>query len=251
MFYAIERIARALRELPIGLLPTAWSPRLHAITASVALTSCHVTSFSGATKKNGDTAAAPTAEPTPDPTATPVDPTPTPQAAAGPTGLISTGNVRFAPPDYATCANLPEQGKRKYGACGDGEALVVVNDGEGQEMTCCPLTGANLFSASAEERHQKRTPTCGPGEIATGMESTAGPVILCSKIDTRFLKLGTPQPSIYVSLLTQGLSDAVRSIVASYHLADMCLCPEGTVMIGGHTPSDNSCSDQCVRIEAL
>jgi len=185
-------------------------------------------------------------EPAPSP-ATP-EPGPAPAPSDEPTDLTVDNGVAIAPPNYVSCAALPDKGKRGYGSCADGQVVVIVNDGKAEEMSCCPVGGKKVLSEVANEKHQERNGQCQAGEVATGMKSATGPVVLCTKVNAA-LKLSAPVKATYVSLLTQGLSPALREIANSYNLADTCACPDTHVMIGGHVLTDNACADQCVRIE--
>jgi hypothetical protein len=42
---------------------------------------------------------------------------------------------------------------------------------------------------------------------------------------------------------------AFADLVDSYHNSDCCICPEGSVIAGGHTSADNRCADVCVSIK--
>lgn len=147
-------------------------------------------------------------------------------------------------PDYAGCAALPTSGKRGYGMCGADEAVVIVNDGRSQEMTCCPI-GKNVLSALPAEQHVSRTGLCLADEVATGMTNPNGGT-LCTKINTQFLKLSAQVNAQYVNGNVPGV---LGQIAKAYNVSDACICPEGTVVVGGHTSRDNQCSDKCARIE--
>ena len=79
------------------------------------------------------------------------------------------GEIYFSP-DYNRCASLPDAGKRGYGTCEDDRVVVVVNDGETAEMTCCDLVGENVLSQREEDRHVVRTGFCNADEVAHGDE---------------------------------------------------------------------------------
>lgn len=153
--------------------------------------------------------------------------------------------ILIAAPNYTTCAALPAAGKRGYGQCDADKVVVIVNDGTAQEMTCCPV-GANVLSTAAAERHVLRTGTCQADEVATGMQDPNTPGVYCTKINARYLKLSAPITSRYVNGNVPGV---LGQIASSYNVSDTCICDEGTVVIGGHTPRDNRCEEKCVRIE--
>jgi hypothetical protein len=167
-------------------------------------------------------------------------------AAAAPPELVPGGNgVQIAPPKYADCVKLPNAGKRGYGKCAADQVVVIINDGKAQEMTCCPI-GANVLSSVGTERDVLRTGFCGADEVATGMENPSTPGVFCSKINATYLKLSSRIPSVYT---TRSMPGDLGIIANSYNNNDTCICPEGSIMVGGHTPADNRCTDQCVRIE--
>jgi hypothetical protein len=155
------------------------------------------------------------------------------------------GSVPIAPPDYAGCTALPSYGKRGYGQCSNGQVVVIVNDGDAQEMTCCPV-GANVLSTVPAEQQLLRTGFCLPDEVATGMADPTAPAIFCTKINTAYLKLGTPTTARYVDHDLPGL---LGQIASSYHNNDTCICDEGSVVTGGHIGKNDVCTDRCVRIE--
>lgn len=189
---------------------------------------------------------------------TSVNPTPTPVMATSggkdgvnqspPTGMTNNGGKPTAPPDYQTCAGLPTVGKKRYPAkCDANQVMAVINDGKAQEMTCCPLVGKDILSADPAEQYLKRTGRCGADEVGVGMEAAANSVIYCSKINYRYLKLTTPIKSIYVTA-GSALNPTMKAIAASYNIRDTCICPEKSILIGGHTTKDNVCTDICVEI---
>jgi hypothetical protein len=164
-----------------------------------------------------------------------------------PEGLIDDGGgSRSAKPDYQACAGLPSKGKRGYGQCADDQVVVVINDGKAQEMTCCAV-GRNVLLT--EGKHTVRQGTCAANEVATGMQSAAGPQVFCSKINTKFLSLGNPVTAIYVKSSSRGVSQELINLAEIYNVRDTCVCPDKHVLIGGHTTSDNRCADQCVEIK--
>lgn len=162
-----------------------------------------------------------------------------------PTDLIEQDGETSAPINYDTCKGLPSAGKRAYGKCAENEVVVIVNDGNAQEMTCCPLTGKNIFSKNTAELFVARTGLCQTDEVLTGMTNTTGSII-CSKINAKYLTLGTPVPSQYVVGTAPGIMGEIAKV---YNVSDTCICPEKTVAIGGHTSSDNKCGEQCVVIK--
>lgn len=147
--------------------------------------------------------------------------------------------------DYAACDSIPAAGRQSYGQCAEGSVVVVVNDGLTPQMTCCPVQG-KFLSKNASERQQIRIGACGAGEVLTGMVEPRTPTSLCSKLAPG-LKIGATAPSQYVKKGAASLSMAL--IVASYNANDTCVCPEGTIALGGHTPKDNSCTEQCAVID--
>lgn len=168
--------------------------------------------------------------------------------SAKPEGLVAIeGGEKTVRADYSACAALPSAGKRAYGKCDDNSVVVIVNDGKAQEMTCCPLAGKNILSVKSGDQYIQRTGSCQADEVLTGMVDPEAPSGYCSKINNKYLKLSPPVPSQYV---TGSVSGQMGLIAKSYNVSDTCICPEGTVAIGGHTAQDNKCSEQCVKIEA-
>lgn len=164
-----------------------------------------------------------------------------------PDGFIDIENgERVINADYSTCATLPAAGKQGYGKCPDNSVVVIVNDGKAAEMTCCPLGGKNILSTKDAEKHQLRTGVCQANEVLTGMQSSTAGTGFCTKINEKYLKLSSPVPSQYVNGNAPGL---IGQIAKSYNVNDTCICPEGTIAIGGHTSADNRCGEQCVKIE--
>jgi hypothetical protein len=180
----------------------------------------------------------------------PLDTTPT-QSADMPTGLSENNGVLSAFPDLGKCASIAGQGKVNYGQqqrCQDGSVLVVVNDGTAKEQTCCPLPGTNIFSKNSSELYVQRTGRCGPDEVGVGMIDPESSSLFCSKINSEHLSLSSPQAAIYAARSSSGISDALRVLAGSYNNRDTCVCPDGFILIGGHSPQDNICTDQCVQI---
>jgi len=164
-----------------------------------------------------------------------------------PVGVLPDQSVT---PNYQACASLPSAGKVRYPAkCNANEVMAVINDGNTQEMTCCPLQGSNILSSNPAEQYQPRTGRCLADEVGVGMVSAKDSQIYCTKINTQFLKLGPPQTAIYAS--RNGNSNpSLQAIAQVYNVGDCCVCPEKTVLVGGHVASDNVCQDQCVAITA-
>lgn len=154
--------------------------------------------------------------------------------------------ARRAKPDYAACSALPLAGLRNYGECGDGQGVVVVNDGLTPQMTCCPL-GKDVLSGEAAKRHQPRTGQCLNGEVLTGMHDAKSGTGLCTALNPKLTIKGL-KPSIYSKGVVISLEMAL--IAASYNASDTCICPVGTIAVGGHSASDNVCTEQCAEIGA-
>jgi hypothetical protein len=163
-----------------------------------------------------------------------------------PIGLVTSGGSLIATPDYTTCAALPQAGKRGYGKCDAQQVVVIVNDGKAQEMTCCPVQAQNILSTKPDEQHVQRVGLCLGEEVATGMVEPHAPGVYCTKINTQYMRLSAPVVATYVNNDVPGV---LGQIAATYNVSDTCICPEGFVVIGGHTAQDNTCADQCVRIE--
>lgn len=104
--------------------------------------------------------------------------------------------------------------------------VVIVNDGKAQEMTCCPV-GQNVLSSVAAEHHVVRTGLCLADEVATGMKDPATPTVLCTKINSAYLKLSAATQAKYV---TGKLPGVIGQIAASYNVNDTCLCEEGSAV---------------------
>jgi hypothetical protein len=174
-----------------------------------------------------------------------------PNASDAPSGLSENNGVMSASPDLGKCASIAGQGKVNYGQqprCNDGSVLVVVNDGTAKEQTCCPLPGGNIFSKDSAELYVQRSGRCGPDEVGVGMIDPESSSLYCSKINTQYLSLSAPQAAIYAARSSAGISDALRVLAGSYNNRDTCVCPDGFILIGGHSPQDNICTDQCVQI---
>jgi hypothetical protein len=71
------------------------------------------------------------------------------------------------------------------------------------------------------------------------------PRIYCSKINTQMFRLAPPIESKYVAGNAQGI---MGTIAASYNNSDTCICEEGTIAICGHTPANNQCAEECVKV---
>jgi hypothetical protein len=159
------------------------------------------------------------------------------KASSKPEGFVEIENgEKVIRADYTACASLPSAGKRGYGKCEANAVVVIVNDGKAQEMTCCPLGGKNVLSAKDSDLHIQRSGTCQANEVLTGMADPHTPSGYCSKINDKYLKLSAPIPSKYVTGNVPGI---MGQIAKSYNVSDTCICPEGTIAIGGHTPQDN------------
>jgi len=172
-------------------------------------------------------------------------------AADSPAGLSLIDGKRRAIADLAICLTLPSTGKIDYGAtnrCPENSVVVVINDGQRREMTCCPLPGVNILSADPLERHVARTGTCGTDEVVSGVVSPFGPALLCSKLNTKYLTLGPQVDSIYARRGDSSLPQILRTIADSYNDDDNCTCPMQTILIGGHTTTDNRCAGRCAQI---
>lgn len=166
---------------------------------------------------------------------------------AEPKGLeTSDGEVR-AVGDLETCAALPEAGRSTYGKCPAQAAIVVINDGKGQQMTCCPFKGENILASDPAKTHVRRSGQCGTDEVATGLISPDGPEMYCTALNGK-LRLGAQVPIIYAKS-DSALDETMRAIAASYNVLDTCICPRGTFYVGTHTTNDNVCIDKCAPIE--
>ena len=151
--------------------------------------------------------------------------------------------------DLKTCSALPAYGKQDYGTnskCPDNHAVVVINDGQAKELTCCPIKSPGVLSAVPSEKHIQRSGSCGSNEVVTGMIE-ATPVYFCTKVDSGRFKTGAPIASIYAKN-DSNLSPNLLTIANSYNQRDTCICPEGGFMFGGHVTTDNVCKDTCVAI---
>jgi hypothetical protein len=154
----------------------------------------------------------------------------------------------IALPQYQACANLPQAGKLNYPArCAPNHVMTIINDGKGQEMTCCPLQSNDVLSNAPGDQWIERRGTCGPDEIGVGMIDADDSEIYCSKINISKYRLGPPVTALY---LTTGLNlgPELNAIASSYNHSDCCICPYPRVMLGGHSPSNNRCEDLCVEI---
>lgn len=167
-----------------------------------------------------------------------------------PSGLSDNGGKGTAPPNYQTCAALPTFGKMRYPAkCEANHVIAVINDGNFQEMTCCPLVGKDILSTNTSEQYLRRIGRCQSDEVGVGMEAAAGSIIYCTKINSQFLKLTAPVQAIYAKK-SSALSPIMAEIAGSYNIKDTCICPERSILIGGHSTEDNVCTDLCVEIVA-
>jgi len=163
----------------------------------------------------------------------------------GPETVAPGSALRVQPDvDYEVCGALPASGKRGVGQCNSDEVVVIVNDGTHQEMTCCPIS-ANVISQDVSEQNLRRQGKCGPDEVATGVESLATSTLFCSKVDTRFFKTEVRGSSIYAKNTSVG---HLGTLARAYNQGDCCVCPEGTIVTGNHSPGDNRCTDECVAI---
>jgi len=144
--------------------------------------------------------------------------------------------------DYQGCRS---QAKRGYGKCDANEAIVIVNDGKSQEMTCCRFGTTEVFSFNQAELFVSRQGSCQVGEVATGMSNPNGGYY-CSKL-SKYFTTGNPLPAKYIR--SAGSADPeLQAIAASYNVNDTCICGTNTVMFGGKTARDNRCTDKCVEI---
>ena len=146
--------------------------------------------------------------------------------------------------DYAGCAALRTKGKRGLGPCNANEVIVIVNDGRKGEMTCCPI-GNNVFSTVAAEQNVRREGQCRADEVATGIKDLEKSIILCTKVNTQFLKTEYRATSIYAVSKSPG---NLGALAKAYHNSDCCVCPEGSVFTGKHTAANDQCTDECVAI---
>ncbi len=143
---------------------------------------------------------------------------------------------------YSLCTALPKGGYAPLGACAVNEVIVIINDGKADGRTCCPI-GNGILSTIPGEVNQPKPGLCGPDEVATGIKAMTVPY--CTKINTQSFSLEPAGGAVYGTKKTAGL---LGQLAARYNIGDCCACPEGTVMIGGHTTADNRCTDQCVKI---
>jgi len=167
---------------------------------------------------------------------------------AMPQGLVTIASVTIASvtraaPNVSSCAALPEKGKSKDGMCQSDMVLVIVNDVTAEEMTCCPV-GMNVLTSNPAERHFIRT-KCENDEVATGISR---PNFYCSKINTTYLKLSVESSSLFVTPQS-GLTQEEKNIASSYNRSDTCICPKGSIVVGPHELTDNTCAEKCVQIQ--
>lgn len=250
-FCSIRRIDSMIRETyhcQRLLRPPFRALALALVVATLNLQGCRDSKFSG---EGGSKAApAPTSAPvTYGPNGSSSVPTnqenSTASSSTPVTVLDGSGLIK---PDYAACSALPSAGKVKYPAkCGDNQVMAIINDGNTQEMTCCPINGTNVFSSVASEKFQQRQGKCLADEVGVGMVSASTSTIYCSKINTQYLTLGAPQTATYISS-SSNIPPEQLTIAKSYNQSDTCICPNKMILIGGHVDKDNKCSDQCVEI---
>lgn len=151
-------------------------------------------------------------------------------------------------PDYTSCAARPNSKQGYPAKCADGHVMVVINDGRAQEMTCCPVKEARIFSKTTSELYIERAGRCAADEVGVGMISATASTIYCSKINTNLVELGPTQTARYAKSGSGGLSAELQSLASIYNVGDTCVCPDRMILVGGHTASDNVCQDQCVEI---
>jgi hypothetical protein len=168
-------------------------------------------------------------------------------------GLVSgTDGLIAAGLDVGKCINLPSRGLVDYGSspqCAANSVVMMINDGSSKEMTCCPLAGKQVLSTKPSELNQRRNVRCDSDEVATGMIDSAGPVLLCSKVDTRFFKVSLDtKVAIYARRNADSITVEMRSLVEQYNVRDTCICPENYIVLGNHTLKDNQCEDRCGQI---
>jgi hypothetical protein len=163
--------------------------------------------------------------------------------------------------DYQICKSGAHGNMRYNAKCPANSVVVAINDGMGQEMTCCPVSGQNIFSNNPNDLWIPRTGQCAGDEVGTGMISADNSAIYCSKLNP---KLGIKQTvsAVYVGPQAQvcnrngctssnpyaNLSPELADLASVYHLNDLCFCPAGSILIGGHTGTDNICRDRCVQV---
>jgi hypothetical protein len=166
--------------------------------------------------------------------------------------IIGTDGLIAAGIDVGKCINLPSRGLVDYGSspqCAANSVVMMINDGSSKEMTCCPLAGKQVLSINPSELNQRRNVKCDADEVATGMIDSAGPVLLCSKVDTRFFKVSLDtKVAAYARRNMDSLSVEMRSLVEQYNVNDTCICPENYIVLGNHTLRDNQCEDRCGQI---
>lgn len=145
-------------------------------------------------------------------------------------------------PDYVQCAKLPTRGYAGVGKCGSNQVMVIINDGKSNGRTCCPI-GTNVLSSNPQEINQIRSSICLADEVSTGIVNMTTPY--CTKINTNYFKLQDAGPSRHSYSST---SPVLAPIAAIYKNGDCCACPEGSVMVGGHSLGNGNCVDKCVFI---
>ena len=125
--------------------------------------------------------------------------------------------------------------------CANSEVMIFVNDGTAHGITCTNI-GKNVLSVIPSELNQSRKGLCLANEVATGMASLD---TYCSKINTKSLMIESKGVAQYIRKDTPGV---LGTIAAKYNMHDFCACPEGSILLGGHSPSDNLCQDACGKI---
>ncbi len=156
---------------------------------------------------------------------------------------LVTPTLPDANPKYSLCTALPTGGYALSGACAVNEIMVIINDGKANGRTCCPIGDGILSKIPGEVNQEKKEGLCGPDEVATGIKTMTVPY--CTKINTQSFSLEPAGGAVYGTKASAGL---LGKLAAKYNQGDSCTCPEGAVMIGGHTLANNVCSDQCVKI---
>ena len=121
----------------------------------------------------------------------------------------------------------------------------MVNDGNKEEMTCCPASDPDILSNVASEINVKRSGKCLSDELSTGIESGSGRSY-CTKINTLLFELSPPVSSTYMG---GGFGGILGQLAGAYHNSDLCTCPEGMVSIGGHSWANNTCGEKCVEVK--
>ncbi len=161
-------------------------------------------------------------------------------------------------PDYEGCASLVNQGFRGYPSqCPLGHAVTIINDGQSETMTCCPMDlGVFASDGAGNQPIFTRDNICAANELLVGMQSSAfaNPVrVQCSPIDVSQLALTAPQTSQLVLAYNYPEGSFFRQVIEQYRISDTCACPNpfAQVMIGapgGHVWIDNQCQEHCVSL---